>query len=601
MANIGYPLDVAGNKPENIVNEHRTLTKQVEDGRLLVIPRAAPFFVKDLDIKTSSRPLVLGVDYTLILKSFEYTQLCAGNEIVGGILFNSLSVNESVTITYRTLGGEYNVPANNIIEDSVRLIKNPNFTTFSQVVDTPAGVVPYSHIGEFGSTEGYDSLIKQLELLSLALGGTGDNTSGDLVSKLLAEHIKSKAAHSKESVGLGNVGNFTVASSSDFDKIPYTDQKYATPYTVMYAINLFIGDQINDLKKNVETLGRSIGTNNDSYGKLQDKYNEFVKTLEGITTTYTSVASSISEYENTLNSYKISNDEIVQNQKEWLTNLEALKNQVVQYSNEYSEFSQAKNSLLGNMKSLENSYSDNNLKLTQYLETVNNLVTSVRNIENYNIYQKTATYTAGSHKFKLKPNEKVMVTLIGAGGGAGSYVVGDYNAGVNYNGEHGGDTSLWCFQDITNGERTPSEQPLINAGGGFGGVCSFGNDDGSKLTVAGLGGRGGEFTYIKNENILVLKEASRGDGGLKGVADKNASTTYINQQLGYENFGKMFGRGGFKAKAVGAGGEGALVKAVISNPYKVDLEFVINVGTRGRSVLTPVEEALGGLAILEKV
>lgn len=599
MANIGYPLDVSGTSVANLVSESRTLTKKAIDGRAFVIPKAAPFYATNHKVVFNGRILIEDVDYHLILESEELSHTLE-KRIVGGILFNTVNVNSLVSFDVQTVGGDYNLPIGNTVENMAQIIRNPTFTTWSQLVGTPAGLPTWSHVHDWNSTVGYEGFIAKFDLIYLALLAGGDNggtSNTDLLNAALQAHILSTAAHDKSAVGLGNLSNFQLAQDADYNIRPYPNNKYVTPRSVMYAIDRFIGNQLAEMSTSIETLRSTVVGNTNSYNELLLQWQNLETSLSVINRNYTTMVDTVRGYQDELSRLELEYRAVSENQQTWLQKLSEFNTTLLQYGQDYNSIIVAKDELVQSFGQLQEAYTLFRQDVTEVKERIDAIEKDLTVVKAHGIYPGNKVLTAGSFHFRIKPKEVYMVTLIGAGGGVGEYLQEAGRFGYNYNGENGTSSELWCLQDIASGEWTPSSKAIAIAGGGYGGGASYGDANGV-VTTHGLGGRGGQF--LINEQLVTVEEASAGEGGLKGYGDYDRNTL-STQDMGYEIYGAKFGKGATAETALGQGGEGAILRFRIENKLNVDLEYMIVVGTAGRSYSLSRSNALGGLAILNKV
>lgn len=594
MANIGYALDILGTNPNNKVSETRTLTKKAVDGRAFVIPKAAPFFAEGVVVVSNGVRLIENKDYHLILVSEELSHTTE-RKVVGGILFNTLAINTQVTFTVQTIGGDFNLPIGNTVENLARLIRNPLFTTWSQLTGTPAGLPTHDHVHDWGSTVGWEGFIAKFEqlinVLLLSAGSGSGSDSAFLVA--LQNHLSSKTAHTPAAVGLGNLSNFQLAQDADYNVIPYPNNKYVTPRSVMYAITRFIGDDLKLQKDHINELEDTLNSNTNAYRELVGEWNDLQLSLNSIQQNYSNMVTTVNGYKEDLLRFEQEYRNIGEQQELWNAKVSEFNKTVTGYGKQYEDFIKVRDELLNGFESMANAFIEHKTLVTEVAGDINALKGRVVALEKHTIYPESKILTSGSFNFKIKAGQKFAITLIGAGGGVGEYVIDTASSGAVYNGEHGGSTSLFCLQDLTNGEFSPSTEALAIAGGGFGGIASYGNSAGV-VAVHGIGGRGGNFRLRQG---LVPEEASNGEGGLKGYGNyvKGELST---QDMGYEYFGNKFGKGAITENAVGQGGEGAIVRFQFENKLKADLEFMLSVGVAGRSYNPDKSNATGGLAIL---
>lgn len=601
MANIGYALDELGTNPDNKVTERRILTSKVLDGRCFMIPKVTPFFgdVDKVTIKFGNNVLVRDIDYQLILHSPELEERL-GKEVVGGILFHKLEVNQIVDIEIQTPGGDFNLPLGHTTENLARIIRNPIFTTFSQITGTPTGLPTFSHIQDWASVTDFAMMTGEMRLIYLALlakntGGNGGDGSAFLTA--LQQHITGTSSHTKEQVGLGNLFNYPVSQYSDFVGPTYPNNKYVTPRAVMYAINLFIGNSIQEVNDKITELEQLTQGSQQDWNALKQQWNDLQVTLQSVTQNYQQLLRQVQGYQQAVENIDQSYQVVIENQQTWTAKLEEFNQTLIGYQSSYTAVIQAKDQLLTQMQQLNTAYTNFTTVHQQLVLSVNEYTQRTVTLERHSLYPQSKVLTAGSFNFRIKKGEKFNITLIGAGGGVGEYLTDPPSIASFMNGEHGQSTSFWCLQSLANGERAPDNVPIAIAGGGFGGCSSYGDVAGN-VAMFGIGGRGGTFEV--QETLITLSEGSAGEGGFKGFGQYNPATI-STQETGYEYYGKWWGRGAITATAVGQGGEGAKVDFIYENKTDFDLEFMVVVGSRGRSYSPNKSNATGGLAIITKI
>lgn len=599
MANIGYALDESGVNPANKVTERRILTSKVVDGRCFMIPKVTPFFADGLVITYGNTQLIEDVDYQLILQSPELSERLP-KSVFGGILFHKLELNQIVDLEYQTPGGDFNLPLGHTTENLIRLIRNPYFTTFSQILGTPLGLPTYEHIHDWHSTQDYasmDNRLNQLYMVLASRGGSGSGDSGSWATALL-QHLNASVAHTKAQVGLGNLQNYPLAQFADFAGPTYPNDKYVTPRTVMYGINIYIGDKLAGFEEELAGFKETIADTNSNWNQLQVSWNDLKATLDTINRNYTTMVTSVQGYNQSLIALNQSYQTVIENQNQWQLTVSDFNTKLLQYGQSYDAFVLTRDTLLDEFATVKSNFTTLSQAVTNYVSTLTAIGERVTRIETHALYPATKTITSGSYHFRIKPGEKYNITLIGGGGGVGEYITDPPSLSSIMNGEHGQPTSFWCIQAHNNtGAWSPASKPIVVAGGGFGGCSSYG-DVGGVVASYGIGGRGGNFEI--QDNTVTILEASAGEGGLKGYGVYQA-TDLSTQEMGYDLFGSMWGRGATTAKAVGQGGEGAKVQFVYENKTTKELEYMITVGNRGRSYNPAKNNAVGGLAIITKV
>ncbi|MGL6083770.1 MAG: hypothetical protein ACRC4N_15410, partial [Gammaproteobacteria bacterium] len=437
MANIGYALDILGTNPNNKVSETRTLTKKAVDGRAFVIPKAAPFFAEGVVVVSNGVRLIENKDYHLILVSEELSHTTE-RKVVGGILFNTLAINTQVTFTVQTIGGDFNLPIGNTVENLARLIRNPLFTTWSQLTGTPAGLPTHDHVHDWGSTVGWEGFIAKFEqlinVLLLSAGSGSGSDSAFLVA--LQNHLSSKTAHTPAAVGLGNLSNFQLAQDADYNVIPYPNNKYVTPRSVMYAITRFIGDDLKLQKDHINELEDTLNSNTNAYRELVGEWNDLQLSLNSIQQNYSNMVTTVNGYKEDLLRFEQEYRNIGEQQELWNAKVSEFNKTVTGYGKQYEDFIKVRDELLNGFESMANAFIEHKTLVTEVAGDINALKGRVVALEKHTIYPESKILTSGSFNFKIKAGQKFAITLIGAGGGVGEYVIDTASSGAVYNGEH---------------------------------------------------------------------------------------------------------------------------------------------------------------------
>lgn len=384
-----------------------------------------------------------------------------------------------------------------------------------------------------------------------------------------------------------------LAQDADYNTLPYPNNKYVTPRSVMYAITRFIGNELKVQQELIDQLEDTLNSNTNAYKDLVNEWNDLQLTLRAVNQNYSTMVTSVNAYKEDLLRFEQEYRNIGEQQELWNAKVSEFNQTVRGYGKQYEDFIKVRDQLLTGFETMTTAFTEHKELVTEVSTAITSLTTRIDSLEKHGMYPESKILTAGSLNFKIKPGQKFAITLIGAGGGVGEYITESANTGAIYNGEHGGSTSLFCMQDLTNGEFSPSSQAVAIAGGGFGAIATYGNPTGA-VTTHGIGGRGGNFRLHPS---IVPEEASNGEGGLKGYGNyvKGDLTT---QDMGYEYFGNKFGKGATTENALGQGGEAAIVRFRFENKLKVDLEFMLVVGVAGRSYNPDKSNATGGLAIL---
>ncbi len=249
-----YPLDGTGTSPDNLVvgEQHQLSNRAVR----CVAPTYGGFFAESVVVKdlATNMPLVKGPDY-YFGELFEFPTGRYGKEIFGVIVIVKPGVT-SVSITYQALGGDYSYSMDAVIAmlDSLNLGERP--VDWGMIVGRPTLFDPAAHFHDAGDIYGFEYIVHALDLLkqALLLGDvashdeiyayidrtiSGQANSVAAVSAALAAHVQDKSnphAVTKDQVGLGNVGNYPIATNA-IALAGTSTQHYITPSSLLYVVN----------------------------------------------------------------------------------------------------------------------------------------------------------------------------------------------------------------------------------------------------------------------------------------------------------------------------------------------------------------------------
>lgn len=601
-----YPLDTLGTSAANLVTETRQISASLRDGRKFIVPKKAPFHMRGCVLRLGSvnaAPLVLDQDYSLVLPFEEFNQQM-NTQVYGGILFLDPAITGTLFMTLQLLGGEYTLPVGSTIEELTRLTDTILFANWGSVAGVPSGLPVFSHIERLGSTADFGELITSLQQILLILtaqqgagGGGGAAGSASAVASALNAHLNSSAAHTPTSVGLGNVKNYPLASVSDFaiSNNQFGNNRYTTPFTVMYAINRYIGDQlttineattqqraqINSLAENMEgftrmvgstdtavdALSRQIATYNTNYSQVQANQQDLLTTVGNLQTAIASYQQTIVGYNSTLQGYQTQYTAVIQT--------------IAQINGTITQFEQTINGYLGTLNEFTTNLTQVRTRLT---------------VLEQHLYPLAGALGAGSHTIRVKPNSKIRLSLLGAGGGAGTLIPHQQERFYKAWAQDGEDTTVRLLSDLSSGEFIITSTCQFIAQGGGGGQSSV--EGLTDMVHYGAGGLGGKV--ITDQAIFPTVESGQGNDGQTGVGSPNGgAATRAGGSTFYSN---MFGSGGSANDRVcGQGGAGAKLVIDVDNTTGKDIVLQINVGRAGRSVWPQVSNALDGICVIQSV
>lgn len=147
-----YPLDVTGVAPTNkVVNERKTLNPPQEPLDFhFIIPAAGPFYRDSMKLThiTTNRELIRGIDWMPGHKfhaaSFE-TQGVRGGIYMTILLMDRTLSGEVRMDEYQTLGGEWTLSENKILEILSNRAVDPRFVTYDEISGKPNVFPPIEH------------------------------------------------------------------------------------------------------------------------------------------------------------------------------------------------------------------------------------------------------------------------------------------------------------------------------------------------------------------------------------------------------------------------------------------------------------------------
>lgn len=212
-----YALDTTGQSLANrITDEIQTISAVNFRDYHCIVPDFAPYFSDSIQIhfrEDSSSPWLAlneGVDY---YNGFQFVgaskQTALG--VYGAIVFNNLTLDGEVRLSYNTVGGEWTLDQDKLTDILVNLIYNPRVTSWEQVSGAPAHFPPAAHAWELDDLVGMKEVVDALEAIEDAiLNRDADN---DLLSHLA--DFSNPHRVNKSQVGLGRVMNYSPATIAE--------------------------------------------------------------------------------------------------------------------------------------------------------------------------------------------------------------------------------------------------------------------------------------------------------------------------------------------------------------------------------------------------
>lgn len=237
-----YPFDPHGNNPANLIqNEQIPLTKVNDPPVNMVVPAAAPFFRRDLEVRYRP-PGVIG-DGTLMIEGVDYflgwkfiaASRTIGEPVYGSIIFTDPNKQGSALIKkYRTLGGDWVQTPQDILDMLNNVLFHPRVTSWDEVTPQLVAFPVVNHPHNISDLRGMEDVIAAIAEIPPAImtaAATG-----------LSNHLAQVNPHNitKFIINLGNVENYPVASASEANAA-LSDQHYMTPLKTRQLLEAALG------------------------------------------------------------------------------------------------------------------------------------------------------------------------------------------------------------------------------------------------------------------------------------------------------------------------------------------------------------------------
>lgn len=204
----------ASNNLNFIKGERHVLQPDSGNGFHFFIPKAAPFFLKDIKVVhvQSGKKLDEGIDWQPGW-AFELATRRTLMPVYGAISILDKTLNGTFEIEYRTLGGEYTMDQQTLLEYLMNVAYDPRVTTWESIVDKPLYFNPLEHAFNVDDFVGMDDTVAALDRIRDAI-----LQAAERIYPSLAVHLKDRDnphAVDKDQVGLGAVQNFPMATDAE--------------------------------------------------------------------------------------------------------------------------------------------------------------------------------------------------------------------------------------------------------------------------------------------------------------------------------------------------------------------------------------------------
>ena len=156
MSTYTYPEDRVGNKSSNLITgEQHVLTPDNSRNFHFIVPKFAPFFADSVKVFKSINGTLLelkeGKDYHFSLEHVS-ASLSTGKAIYGAISFVNLNLDGTIVLqSYRTVGGQWTLSTQEMLESIANIVFNPRKLTWDQINGRPASFGPTDHTFDFNN------------------------------------------------------------------------------------------------------------------------------------------------------------------------------------------------------------------------------------------------------------------------------------------------------------------------------------------------------------------------------------------------------------------------------------------------------------------
>ena len=214
MAEYTYPEDRTGNRSSNIVrNEEHVLTPDNNRNYQFIIPKFAPFYADSVKLFKSINGTLLelknGLDYHFSLE-YVSASLSTGKPVYGGISFIDLNISGTIVIQqYRTVGGNWTLNSQEMLEVITNIVFNPRRLTWDQISGKQTTFGPSDHTFEFNNLLTEKQIGDKLHGIREAILESNEE-SGDHESDMNNPHNVTA-----QQLGLGPLKNKGIATLSE--------------------------------------------------------------------------------------------------------------------------------------------------------------------------------------------------------------------------------------------------------------------------------------------------------------------------------------------------------------------------------------------------
>lgn len=208
-----YEFDPYQENSSNVIlSEDHTITAANGTDFNFIVPRYAPFFRRGFVCRNTTTGVTLrpNIDYFFGFRFDQITVSGSQLPVYGAIVFNDKSLSANIQIDYSTLGGEFCLDENAILQLMANKSQDPRSLQWGAVVDLPTEFPPIAHRHSDSDITGFSEVIS-------AIYGVSDGVSAGNVKAMqaLMEHIADHAnPHhiTLADLGIDDLGNLIPAT-----------------------------------------------------------------------------------------------------------------------------------------------------------------------------------------------------------------------------------------------------------------------------------------------------------------------------------------------------------------------------------------------------
>lgn len=212
---IVFPYDFdpyQENESNQISGEAHTITAANGTDFNFIVPRYAPFFRRGFVCRNTTTGVTLrpDVDYFFGFRFDQITVSGSQLPVYGAIVFNDKSLSANIEIEYHTLGGEFCLDENKILQLMANKAQDPRSLQWGAVVDLPTEFPTIAHRHDVDDMTGFSEVISAIYSLSDAQSA-GFNKAMQSLLEHIADHNNPHKITLAD-LGIDDLGNLVPAN-----------------------------------------------------------------------------------------------------------------------------------------------------------------------------------------------------------------------------------------------------------------------------------------------------------------------------------------------------------------------------------------------------